>query len=577
MLGSARTLAFSFPSLLAPVCLLALVGCPGPSPTGTGDTDTPSDTDTDSPFGGDAGSLTLIREYEDGVLVDAEVLGLFMNEDQGFINAAQCARSEESPCLRELPDAGGRIEYDAADRFVLTSSSYRYVGLDVTYGPYSAPYEVLDDVSRYYLDVTDAEQSNPFTGPADIALGVQWGDYSESGAITVPPGLDVSEPRSTSAEVVFSDDTAFHFEWEPIDDPSGSRMFLIVRDEDPQAPAFVYDVPDTGSYDFDVSTLGLVGDRDLAVQLSRWTLDELDVNGNALNVQSTAQSTFFIRYIDVGNRLPIPPIADVCEEMPEPLADGGYYGDLTPLGNDYEEAACLQSFDAANGRDGVVVLDVPPQSELSVAYRQLASNGAMYLYDACVEEPVCVVGADLVTGTGGTEILSIFNPSPTETETYQLILDADEPASGGLFFLEVFRELIPDPEAADSCVEALGLPDTQSGSYYQADWQGFFNEVNPGLTGCTGTALTGPDAILPVLIPDQATIELTLDMPGGDPAMYLLGQCNTVATCVDGVDQPGETEVLVYQNTSGAAQALDLVIDTSQPTQQPYTLTINIF
>jgi hypothetical protein len=571
MSGSARTLALSLLSLLA------LGGCNNGPATDTDDPPTGVDTDTDSPFGGDEGSLALVREYDGGQLVSAEVLGLFMNDDQGFVNAAQCARSEESPCLRELPEPGGRIEYDATDRFVLTSSSYRYVGLDVTFGPYQAPYEVLDDVSRYFLDVTDREAASPVSGPADIALGVQWGDFDAPGAVTVPPGLNVITPRSTSAEIVFSDDTAFRFEWEPAEPGLESRMVLLVRDEDPQAPAFVYDVPDTGSYDFDVSTLGLVGDRDLAVQLARWSVDTLDVNGNTLNVQSTAQSTFFIRYIDVGNRLPIPPIADVCEDDPAPLADGGYYGDLTPLANDYEEAACLQSFDAANGRDGVVALDVPPQTELSVAYRQLGSNAAMYLYDDCVEEPVCVVGADLVTGIGGTEVLQIFNPSPTATEEYFLVLDADEPVSGGLFFLEIFRELIPDPEAADTCIEALGLPDTQPGTYYQADWVGFFNEVNPGLTGCTGTALTGPDAILPVIVPDQATIELTLDMPDGNPAMYLLGQCNNVNTCIDGVDQPGETEVLVYQNTSGATQALDLVIDTANATQQPYTLTINIF
>ncbi|MEZ4316594.1 MAG: hypothetical protein R3F61_03800 [Myxococcota bacterium] len=553
--------------------LFLLLGCPGKSPD-TDDTDTPVDTDTDSPFGGDEGGLALLRTYENGELVHAEVIGIFTNEDQGFLNLAQCARFEETPCLRELPAPGMRVPYDPTDRFVATSSFYKYVGLSVELGPYEAWYVVEPELSFYYADVTD---EGDYTGPADLSLGVEWGDFDLADAITVPEPLVVTEPVYEEDEPirVFSDETAFHFEWEP---GTSGRMVLVVRDEDPFEPAWVYAVEDDGSLDFDVSSLGLVGDHDLAFQLSRWSFDELDVNGNALNVQSTADATYFVRYVDVQNRMPLPPLLDACDTgFPERLADGAYYGDLSTLTNDYQEAACLQSFDAANGRDGLVYLNVPPRNELRVTYRQLASNAVMYLYDSCDEAgQVCIQGADQDLGQG-PETLVRFNASDTVTDDYILVLDADEPLSGGLFFLDVRRSLIPEPNLGDTCIDALQLPNLQPGTYYQGDMAGYFNDVNPGVTGCTGSALTGPDGLVPLLVPDNVTLEVTLSMPGNDPALYLLGQCNNPNTCIEGSDVPGSIETLVYQNTTGAAQQLTLGIDTQSTTGSAFTLTVRMF
>jgi len=553
--------------------LFLLFGCPGPGPD-TGETDPDTDSDTDNPFGGEDGSLTLLRSYENGELINAEVVGLFMNDDQGFLNAAQCARSEESPCLRALPEPGTRIPYDPTDRFVAGSSFYRYVGLSIPYGPYEAFYEVGDDLSMYYVDVSDSE---PIEGPIDLAIDVQWGPWRAEDAIEVPPGLVVTEPIFDEDESirVFSDDTAFLFEWEASD---VGQLYLIVRDRNPSEDAWVYAIEDDGSFEFDISTLNLFGDRDLAFQLSRWSVDELDVNGNDLKVQSTADATFFVRYIDVQNREPIVPVLDTCESgFLERLPDGRYYGDLSNNSNDYEEAVCLQSFDAANGRDGVVFVDAPPRNELRINYRQLGSNAAMYLYEGCApDQQVCVVGADLDPGQG-EESLTLFNPSATEQADYVLVLDASEPLSGGLYFLDISRTPIPEPELADTCVELLQLPDIQAGTYYQGDMAGFFDEVDPGLTGCTGSAVSGPDGLIPVLVPDGVTLEVTLSMPGGNPALYLLGQCNNPNTCITGSDDPGSIETLIYTNTSGANQALTLAIDTVDPTASAFTLTVRMF
>ena len=161
------------------------------------------------------------------------------------------------------------------------------------------------------------------------------------------------------------------------------------------------------------------------------------------------------------------------------LPDGRYYGDLGDYADDYDEAACLQSFDAANGRDGVAIVDIPPRTELRIDYTQLGSNAAMYLYDGCdVSEQICVEGADLDPGQG-IETIVVFNPAEQETLEYALVLDADEPLSGGLFFVDVTRRAIPDPDLVDDCIDVLGANPIQPGSYYSDGLAGYFTRSTP--------------------------------------------------------------------------------------------------
>ena len=210
-------------------------------------------------------------------------------------------------------------------------------------------------------------------------------------------------------------------------------------------------------------------------------------------------------------------------------------------------------------------------------HRQLGSNGSFYLYEGCEPDlQVCVVGADLDAGQG-PETITFFNESADETLSYIAVLDADEPLSGGLYFFDVTRTEIPEPDMGNTCVEAAQLPNFQSGQYYQGDMLDFTDEVNPGFNGCTGSSTTGPDGMVPLLVPDNATLEVTVSMPDADPVLYLLGQCNNPGTCITGSDDVGSIETLVYQNTSGANQQLTLVIDTTDPVGSAFNLTVNVF
>ena len=161
--------------------LLLLAACDGPNKDTATETDTDTDTDTDfqPPLNPDEGSLVLLRTMENGTLVDAELAAIFASSSQGYVNAAQCARTELTPCLRDLPDVGTRMEYDPQDRFTPAGSLFRYVGLTIDFGPFEAVYEPEGDLdySFYYADVTDQGE---FTGPADLSLGVQWGDFSDT-------------------------------------------------------------------------------------------------------------------------------------------------------------------------------------------------------------------------------------------------------------------------------------------------------------------------------------------------------------------------------------------------------------
>lgn len=555
--------------------LLFLLACPQPPDT---DSDPESDTDTDAdtdpePSLEEFGGLALIRTYEAGELVQADLVGAFVNTEQGFLNVAQCLSGPLAPCVSELPPSPGEsIPWLPADRFDPGPVIFRYVGLTVDFGPYQAFYEVNEQFSYYTADVTTR---GPAEGPLDLALGVQWGDFRGDDVATAGAPLVLTAPAITDELRVFSDETSFELTWEPAESDSG-ELYLFLREPDPGIEGQIFRLEDDGSQALDFASLGLIGSRTLMFQLARWTRDTVDVNGNLLVVQTTAQSDWVVRYVDVQGRDPIQPVDD-CELAfdGEKIDDGTYYGDLAGLGDDSQEAACLQSFDAANGRDGMIRVDVPPRHDLRVVYRQLAGDAAMYVYEGCTPvPPVCVLGEDRDPGQAA-EILTTFNVSDTHPLEYLLVLDASDPNTGDLFFLDVERTPVPEPELVDTCVQALAADPLAPGRYYAGSAVGLANQIDPGFTGCTNTSMGGPEGLLPVLVPAGSTLEVTVVMDGGDPGIYLLPICNDTTTCLAGVDTPGSTEALVHTNTTGAEQQLYLVVDTKD-TMGPYFLTVGV-
>lgn len=553
------------------VLVLGLLGCPGKSTDEPTDPDPPTvDTDIPPGFGGNEGGISLVRRYSLGQLEEAHLYGVFTNDAQGFVNLAQCALDPSAPCLRAIPARGMRLPFQPIERFTTSSSFYQHVGLRIRLGDYLSYYEVGDDLSYYTADLTDEPA---FSGPADLRLGgVEWGPFELDAAVDVPTGFELLLPFSEATVIAFSDDTGFPLAWIP-DPTTDADVVIIVRNVDEEEDAIILRVADTGSYALDLTSLGIVGDQELLLSIGRWTLDEFDVNGSTLTVQTTAETLIEVDYRDIGLREPVE-VRETCAIEPPRLPLGRYYGDLTLNSDDYQEVVCLQSFDAANGSDGVFTLVVPPRTETVVEYRQLDANASMYLLDGCDPGSACVKGADTNSGQG-PERLQVFNESATEELKYTLVLDAADAFTGGLFFVDHTRTPLPEPDWADTCLEALAAPELAPGRYYAAGLDDYADVFDAGFTGCTGSTLGGPDGLLPITIPAGASLEVTMSMEDANPALLIVSDCSDLATCVAGADQPGDIEVLVYPNPTGADLPVFLMLDTAGGSG-PYFLTVNI-
>lgn len=548
--------------------LLLLVACPGPStdptdPTGT----TPTDPPVTLPPGTDQGNLALIRGYENGVLIRSELVGLFANDLQEVLNPAHCVARPDRPCLHSLPDPGLSLTYDLLDRYVENQSFYRYVGLSVPFGPFEAYYSVESSLSWYYADLIDR---GDIQGPVDVTVGVEWGDTVLTDVVDVPPSLDVFEPRQGETIRAFSSDEDFTFSWTP---QNAEEMYLFIQTDDETDPGRIYRIADNGSYTLDLSSLDLFESTLLYVQLARWSRDEADVNGNTLTLHTTAEADFVVEYVPVGQREPIE-VANDCFTAPV-LPVGGFYGDLDGLGNTFEVSDCMQSGEPSAGRDAVFTLEIPPYHRAELDYRQLQANAAFYILEDCNPDlPVCIEGADRGFGLQ-TEVMTRFNSSDSP-EQFTLVLDGVNPGAGGLFFVDYRAVEFPDPSLQDICIDALDAPELQPGEYYAPVPGRLGPDVNPGFQGCTGTSLPGPDGTRRVVVPSGTTLEATISMPEGNPALYLSTSCEDLDTCVAGSDSGGSIETVSYTNATTAPQTLLLTIDTGGVELLPFFLTVTI-
>lgn len=547
-----------------------LAGCPGTPSTPTDPTGTPTDTDPPTVVpGSDQGNLALVRGYENGELVRAELVGVFANDLQDYLNVAHCLTDDLTPCLTEVPESvGSSVQYDLLDRYVESQSLYRYVGLSVPLGPHEAFYEVAGPVSRYYADVTE---NVDFEGPADVSIGVEWGDHTLTDAITVPPGLVVLDPPSDETLTAFSDNDAFTLTWEP---GGADEMVLFVQTDDETDPGRMFRLEDTGSYALDLNALGLIDNTLLDIQLARWQRASHDLDGHALDILVTAEVDFTVQYVPVGLSTPIEVVGS-CEEGPPVLDPGAFYGDLSELENTFEESICLQSVEPATGSDALYTVEVQPRHRMELDFRQLQANAAMYLLESCDPiEPVCVEGADRGFGLQ-TESITRFNPDPVVPETYTLVLDSVNVGTGGLFFLDHRSIPIPEPDLADTCQDATDAPPIEPGEYYAGTPQLLSPALNPGFNGCTSTGMTGNDGTRRVVLEPGQTLTATVNMEDSDPALYLSTDCDDLTTCVQGDDADGTVETLTYTHNGSTPLTAYLTVD-SRLDLQPFFLTIDI-
>ena len=177
------------------------------------------------------------------------------------------------------------------------------------------------------------------------------------------------------------------------------------------------------------------------------------------------------------------------------------------------------------------------------------------------------------------ERMQYFNATSSTQQLY-LVLDGYANQTGGTmlgtFQLDYNVQPLDEPVMHDSCLEAQTSKETLDAGLYYTEYLPYTNLLNPGAGGCTGTSLSGPESLTRVTVPPGTTMSAVVNMPGGNPGLYLLYNCTNAFSCPVGADQRMDgQEALAYTNTGSVPETLYLVVD-SRTALQPYFLTIDM-
>lgn len=559
---------------------LAACGQSGqPTPPADSDTDPvlpEAPEDTAVPLA-DEGSLMLTRKLNANGTKTVNLFGIFVDEHSGYINAAQCAITN-TPCFDFLPpDEDTSVEIDVERLFVPEVSDFRYVGLDVGLGDWSATYVNGPAFPYYFADLTPILGQESVRGWFGARFDGQWGEYQGERDIYISPDIELIYPKANST-ISFHDSDDIRVEWVP--DGAGT-IFLTVTETGLNASlARLYMLEDDGYFEFPSSELGFgVDPETVNFKLARWNWGSVKKNGHELEIVATSEVSFSGDYFHVGGRDKLE-LSDKClpaTTMP-PLTSGNYWGELADAGfkDDLSDTDhCTDGLDA-NAADGFIRVELAPNQFLGVTYDLPDNDASIYLVRDCTNADTCVVGAD-ENDDGITESLSYFNATD-ETEILYLVLDGTA-QSTGLFFLDVTLDTLLEPDMYNTCPEAiLNATPMVEGSYYTS-YLPYTGSIDPGAGGCTGTALTGPESIGLITLQNNETLTASITMDGADPAIYLAYNCANVSgnACPVGDDNSiGSKEAINYQNTSGGSENLWLVIDTKGQGLKPYFLVLDI-
>ncbi len=579
--------------------LFVLAGCSGDDPvppttsgttptgdTGSGDTAPVQDTGYEL---GDMGSVMITHHQDTN---RSYAYGFFAEATTGAPNLAECA-AKDIACLPRLPPDLDMCEpYDPRLEFQPDAFITRFLGLQVTLGPYTLDYYNAPGLghSFYFADITQqVNQNGWYTG----TLGLGWDDDDSMWQppneakpdLFIPQPIELQRPAQGSS-IHFPNGTRLPIEWVPtgIGD-------VYIRIEQEFGIAQICRVIDDGYYEIDVDTLGFGADaEEMQIVLERWTQSSVRRKGNIIDMASKTDVSFTGNYFNIGNRDPIQP-ANQCQEAQgqEPLEPGEYWGRLAAPTYDNNIAGFSYcTFNYIDGLDAMVKVEVGPKESLSAVLNMTDQSASLYAVERCSDPfGTCVIGSDKFVDNDSPEFISIFNPTEDPMTRY-LIIDATAPPDedpgpdldSGLFTLDITREVLTEPPMYDSCSEANAGTVITKGNYY-AEFTAFSPLMNPGTGGCTGTSMPGPEGMVGVELQPGQTLDVGVQTSGADVGIYLLRDCGDpfstpsgVCSDVDlGVDQ---TENLSYTNSGGAVERLTLVVD-SKSGLQPYFLAINIF
>jgi len=552
---------------------LALVGCTGSQSGDTGTVTTPTTTSSTVPVDtgwppGDVGAFQIAHNVNDGT---TWAYALATASATNFMNAAECG-AQKTTCYPRIDglDDDTFVTFDpdlGIDRTVTTT---RYLGYTLTEGPYTVPYheDPKTGFGFYAADVS----SSPFeSGWNPVTWGGQWPEYEgdKQGDLYVPEPIQLLTPATGA--FTFTDNSTQTIEWIPTGE-GVVTLAVIPKFGD----GLFYRLHDDGYFELPANDLGLTTSdvNDITLVLTRWNNLEPTHFGEVTDFTSTSSVTFHGELVNIGTREEIQ-LPNRCAEAQGalPLEAGTYWGSNRGYTNDLSPSpftfnSCLYNSYIGNfyantkGLESIARLEVEPHHQIGVSYNMPAESASVYFVTDCNDENSCFAGADVDPNANVAETISYFNPDQ-DTKTIYLVLDStDNKGNVPIWTLDLTDNLLDAPPMEDFCTDAEAAAPVSPGAYY-ADFVAYTGDLNPGTGGCTGTSLPGPEAIMPIDIPPYGTLNANVNMPGGDPALYLLYDCAQSFTCAGGSDGSLDAaESVVYQNTSLYTQRVYLVVDS---------------
>lgn len=559
-----------------------LVACTGQAPAEDTDPQDPAGTvpggeipdDTGFPPG-DLGGFHI----DFGTLANPATLSaVFTESSPGFVNLAQCAVNTDVPCLTLFPnDEDEFILPDTSRELDRDTVNTRFLGFEIGFAGYTLNYREDPDNGFGYYSRTLTEKDAPPQGWVGASWGGQWPDFQGDNLLFVSEPMELIFPRP-GAHIKFHNGERFPVEWVPTGDG------LVTLQVGTPGNQIMYLLEDDGYYEIVADELGISSQiEDVTFAFTRWDKSNIRKFGHVIDLLSTSKQQFTGEYFNIGNRDELEG-ADRCAEATglDPLLAGGFWGDLGWYEADLNPDEFCVNPGCAYGYDGIYKVEVPPKNLLQIEYNVYLDSAAMYLLTDCTDEFSCFRASDLDSNVNAPEFMNYFNPSDDLRRFYLIV---DSTGDGGCptrgssgpvksyYTLDVGLDPLTEPDMYDSCVDAEDAAPIFPGNYY-AERTAYLNDLNPGVGGCTASSVRGADAMTPVDVQPGQTLTVNVNMPGADPAIYFLYQCDDAFSCPFGSDRSiDEREVASYTNNSGATERIYIVVD-SQDGILPYFMSI---
>ncbi|MBL8922751.1 MAG: hypothetical protein JNJ54_28135 [Myxococcaceae bacterium] len=271
--------------------------------------------------------------------------------------------------------------------------------------------------------------------------------------------------------------------------------------------------------------------------------------------------------VTIAATIDTPPIGDRCD-IATPLIPG------TPLvgetlannTNDYTTSGtnCSTTF---AGLDRAYAVVVPAQHSLSILVQPEATlNTSLSLAQTAAncDARVCLVNAN--QGAAGQADSFTLNNASSNPQTWFVVVDSAT-GTGATFDLSA---TVTPLATGDNCANATPA-DLDGGVLSGLGSAGYTNDYSSG-TACA--FLSGNDRAFSLTIPPgQRGVFRAMPDAGLNVSLSLIGapetNCQGAITCLAGVDAfgattpPDRTEVLTRMNSTGAAQTVFAIVDTS--------------